>query len=548
MPGREGGFWWKAAGLSALSGSSASGEPHRSRLFEVVPIRSTDEFARRSRDLITAPGLSYRQRLHQLALLAEDLVPYPKLSAEAEEALATGLVSDLAEGNAPYRPRYLLPDYQVTLRGGSEYLELEPATDLEDAITNLQILYHNVPSVTSYPVYFGDLDALLLPYLDDRSDAELDEVITRFWRFLDRTIPDGFAHANIGPTDNRIARSVLRVDASLAQVVPNLTFKYDPAVTPDRMLERVAASICAVNKPHIANHPMISSDFPEGYGVVSCYNTLPLGGGSHTMVRLNLAESARRHAGDPRSYLSTTLVDHVAFTFEVLETRIRFLVEESGFYDHSYLVREGLLHRDRFSAMFGIFGVAEMVAEFLGDEIRYGWDAAANELAEEVIAEVAALVGSMEVPHCRRGRALLHAQSGISDDIGVTAGARVATGYEPETVDHVLAVAPHHGLFPSGISDIFAVDAAVRANPQAIVDVTRGAFDAGMREMTFNVAGCDLVRVTGYMVRLSDIERLKREGSRIASTVLGAESVEHWGLLDRAPRVITHEFDPRPRR
>ncbi|MEX2323087.1 MAG: YjjI family glycine radical enzyme [Acidimicrobiia bacterium] len=511
-------------------------------------MHDVDDFAARSRDLITAPALSYRQRLHQLALLAEDLMPYPKLSAAAEHALASGLVCDLAEGHAPYRPRYLLPDYAVALRNGSDYLELAPAADFEDAITNLQILYHNVPSITSYPVYFGDLDTLLLPYLDDRTDANLDEVITRFWRFLDRTIPDGFAHANIGPTDSRIARSVLRVDAALAQVVPNLTFKYDPAVTPDSLLDLVAASICAVNKPHIANHPMISADFPEGYGVVSCYNTLPLGGGSHTLVRLNLAVSARRHKGDPASYLSSTLADHVALTFEVMEARIRFLVEESGFYDHSFLVREGLLHRDRFTAMFGIFGVAEMVEALLGDEVRYGWDAEANELAESVIAELAALVGERHMPYCRGDRALLHAQSGISDDIGVTAGARVATGHEPETVDHVLAVAPHHGLFPSGVSDIFAVDGSVRANPQAIVDVTRGAFDAGMREMTFNVEGCDLVRVTGYMVRLSDIERLKREGSRIASTVLGAESVEHWGLLDRAPRVITHEFNPRPRR
>jgi len=55
----------------------------------------------------------------------------------------------------------------------------------------------------------------------------------------------------------------------------------------------------------------------------------------------------------------------------------------------------------------------------------------------------------------------------------------------------------------------------------------------------------DLVRVTGYMVRLSDIERLRAAGSRINSTVLGADSVENWGLLDRVPRVISTEFDPR---
>ncbi len=85
----------------------------------------------------------------------------------------------------------------------------------------------------------------------------------------------------------------------------------------------------------------------------------------------------------------------------------------------------------------------------------------------------------------------------------------------------------------------------MRANPTAIVDVAKGAFASGLREITFNVEGCDLVRVTGYMVRLSDIEKLRAAGSRINSTVLGAESVENWGLLDRVPRVISHEYDPR---
>jgi hypothetical protein len=121
----------------------------------------------------------------------------------------------------------------------------------------------------------------------------------------------------------------------------------------------------------------------------------------------------------------------------------------------------------------------------------------------------------------------------------------VPIGQDPELVDHILTVAPHHGRFPAGVSDIFALEGAVRSNPEAIVDVAKGAFAHGLREITFNVDGCDLVRVTGYMVRLSDIEKLRREGSRINSTILGAESVENWGLLDRVPRVISHEHDPR---
>jgi YjjI family glycine radical enzyme len=320
--------------------------------------------------------------------------------------------------------------------------------------------------------------------------------------------------------------------------------KWDPASSGDELLTLAAEGIAAVNKPHIANHPVISRDFPEGYGVVSCYNTLPLGGGSHTMVRLNLKESLERHRGSIEEYLSETLPAHIELTFEVIEARVRYLVEEAKFYEHSFLVHEGLLHPERFTAMFGIYGTAELVNGLLGDK-RYGRDTEAAELARRIVEVIADHVERREVAHCRDGRATLHAQSGIADDIGVTAGVRVPIGEDPELVDHILTVAPHHRRFASGISDIFALESSVRANPAAIADVAKGAFTHGMREITFNVEGCDLVRVTGYMVRLSDIERLRREGSRINSTVLGAGSVENWGLLDRVPRVISAEFDPR---
>lgn len=497
-----------------------------------------------ARRIVTGPNLSYRQRLHQLALLAEDTLPYPHLSPEAFEALRTGLVSDLHEGHAPYRPRYLLPDYPKAMAQGSEYLEMDPPSDLDEAITFLQVLYHNVPSVTTYPVYLGDLDSLLMPFTTGVGEAALHRKLVNFWRFLDRTIPDAFTHANIGPADNEVARAILRVDRELAQVVPNLTLKWDAGSSGDGLLLAAAESIAAVNKPHIANHRMISADFPAGYGVVSCYNTLPVGGGSHTLVRLNLAESAKEHRGDLDGYLEHRLAADVATTFEVMRARIRFLVEEAGFYDHSFLAREGLINRDRFTAMFGIYGVAEM-AEGLTAGGRYGHDEEAGAAARAVIEAISRAVEKEPMEYCLGDRAVLHAQSGISEDLGVTAGARVRIGEEPEIVDHIVAVSPHHRLFAGGISDIFALEPTAKENPQAIADVTRGAFDRGLREITFNVAGCDLVRVTGYMVRLSDIEKLHREGSRINSTVLGAESVENWHLLDRTPRVISHEFRPR---
>jgi hypothetical protein len=59
------------------------------------------------------------------------------------------------------------------------------------------------------------------------------------------------------------------------------------------------------------------------------------------------------------------------------------------------------------------------------------------------------------------------------------------------------------------------------------------------------VASNDLVRVTGYMVRLSDIKKFNNaEGSRTNTTVLGAEAAEVTGILERKPRVVGHELRP----
>ncbi len=56
------------------------------------------------------------------------------------------------------------------------------------------------------------------------------------------------------------------------------------------------------------------------------------------------------------------------------------------------------------------------------------------------------------------------------------------------------------------------------------------------------MASNDLVRVTGFMVRLSDIRKFnEKQGSRTNTTVLGAEAVDNVGILDRRPRVFGNE-------
>ena len=89
----------------------------------------------RCQQIVTSPVLSPEQKRHFLALEAENNLPYPQLPAEARRALDEGVICDMFEGHAPYKPRYVLPDYARFLANGSEWLELEGAKDLDDALS-----------------------------------------------------------------------------------------------------------------------------------------------------------------------------------------------------------------------------------------------------------------------------------------------------------------------------------------------------------------------------------------------------------------------------
>ncbi len=502
---------------------------------------------RKLRSITNDATLSPAQKAHYLSLEAENLLPYPSLDAETRQALDERVICDMHEGHAPYRPRYVLPDYSVVLQKGSEYLELPAPATLDEAINTLMIAYHHVPSITGMPVYIGQLDELLLPFCGGVSDDNLYDKLRLFWRYLDRTLPDAFMHANIGPTDNRVARAILRVDAELRQVAPNLTLLYDPRTSGDEILAMAGRNIAACCKPHIANHVIHAETFDRrGYGIVSCYNVLPLAGGAATLTRVNLKEVARR-AGGESEFFATTLPYFLELNFRLTQARINYLFDESGFFD-SFLVREGWIDKDRFTAMYGIFAMAEAVnvlQDMEGREGRYGFDETANALGHRISAAIAAAVRDRPLHNVWRGRALLHSQAGLSDDIDATPGVRIPYGTEPDPVTHVQALAPHHQYYEAGISEILTVDESVTNNPEALVQLCKGAFANGFREFTVNVASNDLVRVTGYMVRLSDIRKFReKQGSRSNTTVLGAEAADMTGILDRKPRVVGNELNP----
>lgn len=503
-----------------------------------------DAMQQRCQQIVTSPVLTPEQKRHFLALEAENNLPYPGLPPAARSALDDGFICDMFEGHAPFKPRYVLPDYAKFLANGSEWLELEGAKDLDDALSLLTILYHHVPSVTSMPVFLGHLDALLQPYVRILTQEEIESRIKRFWRYLDRTLPDAFMHANIGPEDSPVARAILRTDADLKQVAPNLTFIYDPKITPDDLLLEVAKNICECSKPHISNGPMNDRIFTKcRFGVVSCYNSLPLAGGGSTLVRLNLKAIAE-HSESTEDFFDRTLPHYCQQQIAIIDARCDFLYQQSGFFENSFLVKEGLIDADRFVPMFGMYSLAEAVnvlCEKSGHPGRYGKDEQANALGYRISEQLAHFVENTPVKHGWKQRAMLHAQSGISSDSGTTPGARLPYGDEPDPISHLLAVAPHHKHYPSGISDILTLDETIKRNPQAVVQLCLGAFNAGMREFTANVAGNDLVRVTGYMVRLSDLEKYRAEGSRTNTTWLGEEAARNTRILERQPRVISHE-------
>ena len=498
------------------------------------------------RQVVDDPTLSYRQRVQQLAIHAENLLEMPPVGDACREALEARIVCDMYEGNAPYRPRYLLPDYAKALREGSAYLELPPPADLHEALWFLASMYAQVPSITGYPVYLGDLDDVLAPYVQGMSADDIAGVLRPFWRALDRMVPDAFAHADLGPHDTPFARAVLRLERELKQVVPNITLKVQPGVTPDALLLDAVQTVFACAKPHFVNHDMMVGDHGEGYAAVSCYNALKIGGGAHTLVRLNLREAVAHHRGSTEAFFEGALPRYVEATAELIEARIRHLVDRAGFFEHDWLAREGLVSLDRFSAMFGVFGLAEAVNLLMerdGQAGRYGHDDAANELSYRITRAVAAQVAERPQPYCEGfgGRAMMHAQSGIDSDVGVTAGTRIPIGTEPDLYRHLGAVAPHHELFASGVSDIVHFDDTAEHNPQAVVDVIRGAFAGGMREFTFNLDSNEFIRITGYLVRKSDLERIEA-GARHGSTFLGAGNEAEAHCSQRATkRVVAAE-------
>ena len=180
-------------------------------------------------EIIKNETLTYNQQVLQLAGYAGNSIEVFNIDEDTKKLLDAEIICTMFEGNTPYRPRYVIPNYEVLMEKGCEFLSLEPPTDIWEATNSLLVLYKHVPSITSYPVYLGNIDTLLNPFVKDEDEAY--KAIKLFLTHIDRALTDSFVHANIGPVDTKAGRLILKAMTELECAMPNLTVKYDKDIT-----------------------------------------------------------------------------------------------------------------------------------------------------------------------------------------------------------------------------------------------------------------------------------------------------------------------------
>ncbi|MGL5089167.1 MAG: YjjI family glycine radical enzyme [Cetobacterium sp.] len=490
-------------------------------------------------ETIKSQKITFEQKVVTLARLAEGSIEVLNKSDALKKYIEEGIICDLFEGNAPYRPRYIVPDYDMFIKNGSKFLNLEKPTNIWEAIHSLLILYKHVPSITTMPVYLGNIDYLLEPFIKDENEAYL--AIKLFLKHIDSTITDSFCHANIGPKETKAGLLILKIMRELELPTPNLTIKYTEETTDKLAVEAIQTALVTA-KPSFANDKIFRDDFKGEYGIVSCYNGLKVGGGANTLVRVRLGALSKL-ATSKEDFLEKVLPKVSKEMLDYIDERSRFIIDESGFYESSFLIKEGLLEKDKFTGLFGFVGLAECVNNLLGateKKDRFGYSEVANKLALEIVSSMHRIVAEHKSEYAGSffgNTHLLHSQVGIDTDRNESPGCRIPVGEEPEIYDQIVQSSQFHKYCPSGIGDIFVFDDTYKSNPEAILDIIKGAFETELRFFSLYSDSCDVVRVTGYLVKKSEMEKLDK-GEQVLrdTTVLGKGARDNAKALDRKLR------------
>ncbi len=490
-------------------------------------------------DIIFDTTLTYHQQILALARLAESTDDSLKRSEELLEALKDGVICDLNEGVAPFRPRYIIPDYRLLMKKGSEFLQLTPPEDIWEACNNLMIMYSHVPSITAFPVYLGNLDELLEEFVVKVPREEAKKCLRLFLLHIDRTLTDSFVHANIGPKDTVTGRIILELTQEMQLAIPNITLKYDPTIISDEFAELCSICMLKTAKPSFANHKMFVKDWGEDYAIASCYNGLAIGGGGLTLPRLRMYECSLK-SKDLNDLLERVLPYYVKVMAEFMDERVRYLVEKSSFFKSNFLVTEGFVKLENFTGMFGMVGLAEGVNHLLGiDDPKNGFgnNDKANEIGEIIVKKLSELVEAHDAPYCDNfnHKYRLHAQVGIdSDGRENSPGARIPVGSEPIMPTQIKHSTIFHKYFETGIGDIFKFEETWIKTPSAVVDIIKGSINSGLRYFSGYLENNDVVRVTGYLVKKSELKRLDEKKQSLNNvSIFGQGARDCSNALDR---------------
>lgn len=493
-------------------------------------------------DTITSNHLNYHQKLNALCIEAEDTLNVLELPEHFQKFYERGALCDMNEGHAPYRPRYVMVDFDKFVKQGSAFLKIDPPKTLDDLLWALEILYCYIPSITTKPVYLGNLDKIIDPFLEGLSDEEVLPKLERFLGYINRVIANAYSHANIGPEATRAGWLILKLEEKLQLDTPNLSLKYDADITPDDFAE--AAILCSLKcgNPAICNHKAHKDTYSFDYGISSCYNILPLRGGAYTLSRIVLPRLAKM-AKDIDDFMDNLLPDACQTLGEYMNARVKFLVEKSNFFQTDFLVEEGLIERERFVGMYGVAGLCDCVNYLLRDKgLKYGTDKEADDLADRIMTYVADFVAHFPAVYSEvsGGHFYLHAQAGLSTDVGVTSGVRITVGDEPANLlDHLRHSARFHRFFPTGCSDIFPFDSTAERNPAGLLDIVKGAFAIGDKYCAFYGADGDMVRITGYLVKRSEMEKYNRGEVVLQDNLInGSSNYKLNRLKDRKVRSV----------
>ncbi len=483
---------------------------------------------------ITNPKVTFNQRLKDMAKIAENSVELVNYTEKSKEYFANGAMMDMFEGKSPYRTRYCLPDYELFLKQGSEFLMLEPPKDIWDAVGNLLCLYHNIPDDGGLPVYIGCLDKLLEAFVKDEAEAE--KAIRFLLVHVDRTISNAFCHADLSGEDTKAGRIILKLTKEMGRPCPNMTLMWTENTPDDYMMAALDTAMAAA-KPSFANDKLYRRDMGD-YAVVSCYNTLPIGGCGLTLVRLNMNRLPEL-AESPEDLLNRVIPDAVTAVCDAIDSRCEFIIDYCHFYENTFLYREGLIKKDRehMVGMFGFVGLAECVNRMLNitdEKERFGRGERADAFGEQIMNR---LKEELDKRPAKYGKYGLHAQVGVMEDTDSTPGGRIPIGDEPELPYQIMNFIKMHRHCDAGCGELFPFDDTAKKNPRYLLDILKGAFASGARYLSFYSSNSDLVRVTGYLVKKSDLEKFGREEMTLnEATVNGFGANKNLHLLDRKVR------------